>query len=256
MSRADHISVAAPNQTPSIRGRRGAKRVGIGIILLVVILGLVQVALDPPARNELRLRGRLEVDTDPGIEVYIGAEFIGTGPVKVTWDDLLGTSKTKPLAIPLRADTPSPGMEGMGGVTAEILAGKGSEIIWTNHGMSGRGQFLEPFAFAWKQVLLRRPDGELDALAVLDGEFLTRAGNWRRFLIPIRLRPTDGAPNTCLFGPVGGAVSSPAGGFIPTSVIGSQLLIKSGGMWNSEPEHLPEELRDVTIRAQMWKPGK
>ena len=256
MSQGDHHGVEAANQRQRSRVWRIAKWVCLGIIFVVVALSLVQVALDPPAQNELRLRGVLEVEADPGVEVYIGEELIGTGPVKVTWDDLLGTSKTQPLAIPLRADTPSPSMEGMGGVTAEILAGEGSEIIWTKQGMSGRGQFLEPFAFAWKQVLLRRSNGELDSLSVLDGEFFARAEKWRRFLIPIRLRSTNKEPNEYFFGPSGGAVSSPAGGPIPTRIIGTQLLVKSGGMWNSEPEHLPEEFADEISKARLWSPSK
>ena len=114
MSQEDHHGVEAANQRQRSRVWRIAKWVCLGIIFVVVSLSLVQVALDPPAQNELRLRGVLEVEADPGVEVYIGEEFIGTGPVKVTWDDLLGTSKTQPLAIPLSADTPSPSMEGMG----------------------------------------------------------------------------------------------------------------------------------------------
>lgn len=257
MTQEDHQGVEAANRRQRSRVWRIAKMVCLGIIFVVVALSLVQVALDPPAKNELGLRGWLEVEADPGVEVYIGEDFIGTGPIRVTWDDLLGTSKTQPLAIPLNDDSPSPGMEGMGGVTAEILAGEGSRIIWTKHGMSGSGQFLEPFSFAWKKVLLRRPNGDLDSLSVLDGEFLTRTGKWRRFLIPIRLRRTNQEPNDYFFGPLGGAVSSPAGGPIPTMIIGSQLLVKSHKSY-SQPEPLPEELADEISKTGrgFWRPSE
>src|SRR3972149_5969709 len=116
MSQEDHQGVEAADRKQRSRVWRMAAWVCLGIIFVLVALSLVQVARDPPAHNELRLRGRLWVSVMPGVEVYIGEEFIGTGSVEVTWDDLLGTSKTQPLAMALNADTPSPSGEGMGGV--------------------------------------------------------------------------------------------------------------------------------------------
>ena len=214
---------------------------------------VVQVVLAPPLSNELGMRGGFEVDVDPNVEVYIGNEFIGTGPVKVTWDDLLGPSKTPPLAIAIDPDAPSPDLQGIGGVTAEALAGEGSEIMWTNQGMSGHGQYLGgPFAYTWKKVLLRRANGDLDSLSVLDGEFPARSGKWRRFLIPVRLRSTDEEAGEYFFDAPHGPISSPSGGPIPTRIIGPQLLLKL----NSKPEPPPEEFADQVTKARLWKPDK
>lgn len=104
-------------------------------------------------------------------------------------------------------------------------------------------------------VLLRRPNGDLDSLSVLDGEFLARSEKRRRFHIPIRLRSTNKESNEYFFGPLGAQVSSPAGGPLPTKIIGSKLLLKSGG-WHSKPEPLPEEFADEMSKAALWRPSK
>lgn len=145
------------------------------LALLLAFVGIgstVQVVRDPPQKNELGLRGQFEAEVDPDVEVYFGSDFIGYGPVQVTWDRLLGTGSEDPLAIPINSSSPSPSHEGMGGISAEALAGRDAEILWTRPGMSGHGQFLGgPFSFAWKNVLLRRAGGDLDLVSVLDGEF-------------------------------------------------------------------------------------
>ena len=112
MSVDDHQNDERPNWKQRLPGFLTPKRILLGVIVvvaLVVVVGaVVQVVLAPPLSNELGMRGGFEVDVDPNVEVYIGNEFIGTGPVKVTWDDLLGPSKTRPLAIPIDTDAPSP----------------------------------------------------------------------------------------------------------------------------------------------------
>ena len=119
--------------------------------------------------------------------------------------------------------------------------------------MSGQGQFLGgPFAFAWKKVLLRHTNGDLDSLSVLDGEFPARTGKWRRFLIPVRLRSTDEEAGEYFFDSPHGGVSSTSGGPIPTRIIGSQLLLKL----YSKPEPPPEEFADQITKTRLWKPNK
>ncbi len=246
----------APNQKQESPGVFTLRRIVLGVVcvvLLVVVVGaVVQTVLAPPLRNELDMRGTLEVAVNANVEVYIGNEFIGIGPGKVTWDDLLGPSKKPPLAIPLDPDVPSPNGQGMGGVTAEALAGAGSEIVWTKQGMSGRGEFLGgTFVFAWKKVLLRHANGDFDSLSVLDGEFPSRTGKWRRFLIPVRLRSSDETAGEFFFDSPSGSIGSPSGGPIPTSIIGPQLLLTLRVL----PEPPPEEFVDQVTKTRLWKPG-
>ena len=246
-----------PNPKERFPGFWTPKRILLGVVVIVLSVvavgAVVQVVLAPPLSNELGMRGRLEIVCGPSTEVYVGNDFIGTGPVTVTWDDLLGPSKAPPLAIPLNPNAPSPAEQGMGGVTAEALAGEGSEIVWTEQGMSGHGEFLGgPFAYAWKKVLLRRANGDLDCLSVLDGEFPSRTGKWHRFLIPIRLRSTDEAAGEQFFNSSGGEIRSPSGGPIPTSIIGPQLLLK----FTFKPEAPPQELAEQFTGNRLWRHGK
>ena len=247
---SDHASNGADQKQPSRRWLF-AKIVGIGLLLVVIALVLIQVALDPPHENELGLRGGLKVEVDPSVEVYIGNKHVGTGLVELTWDDLLGTGEKQSLAMPINADAPSPTTGEMGGVSAETLSGEGSQIVWKRVGMSGSAQNLEPITFTWKQVLLRRPTGELDAVSVLDGEFRVQAGTWRRFLVPIRLRSTSGNTEYFPDTPSGG-VSSARGGIVPATKLGSALWLRL----QTKHERPPDEFADEIATNGLWRPGQ
>lgn len=235
---------------PTSRGWRIAKRIGLALLLLVVTLILVQVALDPTHKNELGLRGALEIAVDPAIEVYVSDKHVGTGSVEVTWDELLGPEHDHPLAVPINKDSPSPKMDGLGGVTAEALAGDGAEIVWSRKGMTGHAQNLEPISFTWIQVLLRRQDGKLDSISVLDGEFPERLGKWRRFLIPIRLRSGDAEPTVYFSTLPSGGIGSRRAGILPYTRIGSKLRLTL----RSAHEEPPDEFADEIVRNGLWKP--
>ena len=257
ISADDHQNQTPPKRKQRLRGFLTPKRILLGVIfvlLLGVVVGsVVQVVLAPPLRNDLGMRGSFEVEVGPQVEVYIGREFIGNGSVKVSWDDLLGPASKPPLAIPLDPDAPSPSAQTMGRVTAEALAGEGSEIIWTKQGMSGQGQFLGgPFAYSWKKVLLRRANGALDSLSVLDGEFPAQTGKWHRFLIPVRLRSSDEDAGDYFFDSAHGKLSSPSGGPIPTRIIGPQLLL----VLRCIPEPPPKEFAEQITKTGLWKPDK
>lgn len=60
--------------------------------------------------NDLGLRGGLKIECDPNIDVYIGDRRVGIGSVELSWDELLGTSESQPLAVPI-SDAPSPMLE-------------------------------------------------------------------------------------------------------------------------------------------------
>ena len=163
------------------------KRVVLGAILMVAALVVVVLVFLPRPQNRLGLGGSLKIDTDPGVDVYIGNKHVGTGPVELTWDELLGTPEHRPLATLIYHDAPVPSGESVGAITAEGLGGEGSQIIWTNNVHSASARSL---TMASKHVLLRRPQGDLDLITVIDLA-LTTPTDSGRFLVPIRLRSAN-----------------------------------------------------------------
>ena len=248
---SDETVERADQQQPS-RGWRIVKRVGIGALLLIVAYFAVAIVLDTPHKNELGLRGGLKIEVESGVDVYVGNKHVGTGLVELRWDDLLGTAERQPLATPISSDAPLPRMEGMGGVTAEALADEGSQIVWSRQGMTAGAQNLEPIWCAWKQVLLRRQNGDLDLILVLDGEFRARTGKWRRFLIPIRLRSANEELAEYFSDSPSGGISSGGALIVPGTRIRSELWLRL----RSKHEPPPNEFADEIAKRGLWKPSK
>ena len=239
-------------QKKDSRGWRIAKQFVLGALVVLVAVALLQVALDLPHENELGLRGGLKIESGPSVKVFIGDKHVGTGSVELTWDDLLGTSEIQPLAVPINTVALSPSMEGLGGVTAKALTNDDSEIIWHQNGMKGSAQNLEPITLAWEQVLVRRQNGKLDLILVLDGEFQAQTNSWRRFLVPIRLRSSNAESSVYFSDRPSGGMSSASGGMIPRSKIGSSLWLRI----LSKHESPPDEFSDEIATNGLWTPGQ
>lgn len=232
-------SERAGQKRPS-RVWRIAKTVGIGAVLLVTAFVVIMMVLSPRPENALGLGGSLKIEADPGVEVYIGNKHVGTGSVELTWDELLGTPELQPLATLISSDAPSPNLDGMGAITAEALGGKGSEIIWKENAHSTNSPSL---AIVSKQILLRRSNGDLDLISVIDGELTARTKLGRRFLIPVRLRSTkdESVEFVCAK-----AVSWTFHPDIDWVV----------GIAHSRPTPPPDEVADEIGKRGLWKPKR
>ena len=238
MSQESNPTERAEQKQPS-RGWQIVKRVGLGAVLLVAALVAVVVTLIPRPENRLGLGGSLKIETGPDVDVYIGNKYIGTGTVALTWDELLGTPDLESLATPITNVVPSPSTDGMGAITADALGGEGSQIIWKQNGMTS----IRPLPIACKHILLRRQNGDLDLISVIDGEFATQSASWRRFLVPIRLRSTNtessefvcGHVETWRFGPNNKSIH---------------------GIVRSRPTPPPDEFADEIAKKGLWIPHK
>jgi hypothetical protein len=216
-----------------------AKRFGLGVVLLVAVLVAVVVTLNPRPENRLGLGGSLKIETGPDVDVYIGNKHVGTGSLELTWDELFGTPDLQPLATPVTSVVPSPSTEGMGAVTAEALGGEGSSILWKKNGMTVN----TPLPIACKQILLRRKNGVLDLISLIDGEFAVQSASWRRFLVPIRLRSTKAESSEFVYGEAEdwnfGRNNESIHGFV-----------------RSRPTPPPDEFADEIAKKGLWIPRK
>jgi hypothetical protein len=183
MSQESSPTERAEQEQPS-RGWQIAAGVGLAALVLFAALVAVVMVLAVRPENKLGLRGGLKIEADPRTDVYIGNKHVGTGPLELTWDELLGTPDLQPLATAITSVVPSPSTDAMGAITAQAIGGQGSQIVWKQNGMT----VITPLPIACKQILVRRQNGDLDLISVIDGEFATHTESWRRFLVPIRLR--------------------------------------------------------------------
>jgi hypothetical protein len=213
--------------------------VGVGAVVLVAALFAVVWTLIPRPENRLGLSGSLKIETGPDVDVYIGNKHVGTGSLELTWDQLLGTPNLQPLARPVTSVFPSPSTEGMGAVTAEALGGEGSSILWKKNGWTS----ITPLPIACKQILLRRKNGVLDLISVIDGEFATQSASPRRFLVPIRLRSTKAELSEF----VCGEVESWNFGANNQSI---------HGIVRSTPTPPPDEFAEEIAKKGLWIPQK
>jgi len=236
MSQESQQTIEQADQKQGSRGWRIAKIVGVGAVLLVTAFVVIMMVLYPRPENALGLGGSLKIEADPGIEVYIGNTHVGTGSVELTWDELLGTPELQPLAVPINHDAPSPSMEGMGAVTAEALAGEGSEIIWKENAFSTNSPSI---AIVSKQILLRRSNGDIDLISVIEVELTARTELGRRFIIPVRLRSTKDDEFVC--------AKATHWTFHPDIkwIIGNA---------HSSPTPPPEEFAEEIAKKGLWKP--
>ncbi|MGE0375172.1 MAG: hypothetical protein AB7Q45_07115 [Planctomycetaceae bacterium] len=213
--------------------------VGLGALVLFAALGAAVMVLAVRPENKLGLRGGLKIEADPGVDVYIGNKYVGTGSVELTWDELLGTPALQPLATAIFSVVPSPSTDGMGAITAEAIGGQGSQIIWKQSGMTS----ITPLPIACKQILLRRQNGDLDLISVIEGEFATHTASRNRFLVPIRLRAANdessefvcGQAESWKFGPNNKSID---------------------GIVHSRPTPPPDEFADEIATKGLWIPQK
>ncbi|HUF62287.1 MAG TPA: hypothetical protein VMN36_09455 [Verrucomicrobiales bacterium] len=181
----------------------------------------------------------MKIEADSGVDVYIGNKYVGTGSVELTWDELLGTPDLQPLAMAITSVVPPPSPDGMGAITAEALGGQGSQIIWKQVGMTS----IRPLPIACKQILLRRRNGDLDLISVIDGEFATHTASWRRFLVPIRLRAANDGSSEFVCGQAESWNYGPNNKSID-------------GIVRSRPTPPPAEFADEIAKKRLWIPQK
>lgn len=236
MSQESEQTIERADQKQEARGRRIAKRVGVGAVLLVTAFVVIMMVLYPRPENALGLGGTLKITADPDVDVYIGDKHIGTGSVELAWDELLGTAELQLLTKPVTRDVPSPSVEGMGAITAEALAGEGSQIVWKKNGMT----VIRPLPIACKHILLRRQNGDLDLVSVIDVEFSAR-NHRSRFLVLIRLRSTKE-----------GSTDLPCGQ-VETWRIGPKNK-SLHGIVRTAPTPPPDEFADEIAEKGLWKP--
>jgi hypothetical protein len=208
--------------------------------VLFAALVAVVIVLAVRPENTLGLRGGLKIEAEPGTDVYIGNKYVGTGSVELTWDELLGTPDLQSLVIDVSGAVPSPSTDGMGAITADAIGGQGSQIIWKQDGRTE----IKPLPIACKQILLRRKNGDLDLISVIDGEFSTQAESWRRrFLVPIRLRAANDESREFLCGQTKSWNYGPNNKSID-------------GIVHSRPTPPPDEFADEIAKKGLWTPQK
>jgi len=159
----------------------------LGLVAMFSIVSLF-VFTTPLSRNDLGLLGGLKVKASSDAVIYVGERLVGQGNVDVSWNELLGAAGREPLAIALPSDAPAPSLQSQGGVTAEALAGQGASIEWSDNSLADVYRGEQQADYAYKVVLLRRADGTLDQVFVIDILFPNHEGKWKRLLLPIRVR--------------------------------------------------------------------
>lgn len=221
----------------------------LGLAATFSIVSLL-VFTTPLSRNELGLLGGLKVRAGSDASIYVGDRLVGAGNVEVSWNELLGATGREPLAIALSGSAAAPSLKGMGGVTAEALAGAGATIEWADSNIADVYRGEQQADYACKVVLLRRGDGTLDQVFVMDLSFPNHEGQWRRLLLPVRVR-SAAESNTGEFARVVEASGGKGGrGMIPSRRDRNTFAISLTLAEGAAPEEFAAELAE----REMWRP--
>jgi hypothetical protein len=232
----------APTAVDSSRRRRVFGFVLLGLALLGILwLWLVFAA---PAKNRYGIHGELKLEAPAGTPLYIGDKLVGTGTTLLSWDDVLGWEGQPPLAKLLE-----PGEA----ITPEMLAGPGAVQLQKNHsGSTTCGDRTGLTVSADNSlILLRRADGRLDAVYVLDGRVGSPDLPPQRFLLAIRPRPAARSGVSYL--------ESGSHGSSSRSVVLNLFPNRLGHHWQFVPGEPPKELGEEVVREikskGLWEPG-
>lgn len=202
---------------------------GFGVVTL-----LVQTT--PLARNELGLLGGLRVIANDDILVYVGDRYIGHGTVNVSWNEILGSTGHPPLAS----------HEGR----LEDFVGPDAEVLWQSDGPTGVHRGSQAVNYAFGRLLVRRDDGALDHLFLIDCDFVDAQGQWTRAVLPVRARSEAELPQ---FFPEPGleTAGNISRGMIPSRRDNATFELKLEAHAGAWPTTLPES----TEPEPLWRPA-
>lgn len=245
------------NESLMPKRRRLSGRMLLGVLLVGLAAMFATVSMlvftTPLARNELGLLGGLKINAGATNVVYVGDRLVGQGEVDVPWNDLLGAAGNDALAVPLSADVPAPSQKTLGGVTAETLAGSGAEIVWSKHGIADVYRGGQSADYALEEVLLRRSDGTLDSVIVIDCLFSDHEGKWSRFLLPIRVRGEEDTESEEYFASVADLGGGKGGrGMIPSRRDRNTFALRLDVVQGALPRDFEAEIK----AGQMWRPDR
>lgn len=221
--------------------RRWSGKLGVWLLLgsLAVMFGLVSLLVftTPLTRNELGLLGGLKITAPEDTVLFVGDRRVGDGKVDVSWNELLGATGRTPLAV-------------SGQATAQSVAGKGAERLWTTKGPTGVYRGVQDANYSFHQSLYRRPDGLLDHVFLIACEFPAEESDWRELVIPVRARRAENPSSDYFPRPTtqgGGNVSR---GMIPSRRDHATFELKLGvadAAW-------PDEANTHANGEPLWRP--
>ena len=143
----------------------------IGLVLIIAWFVLTFLAL----RRVPALAGGVSIKANPGVRIYVGERLFANGNVSLTWDELMREDAAERLATEVEGDT----------VTAEAVAGAGAQLLQRTMAAGGSTNIVHSNVL---QYLLRRPDGKLDHLLVIQIDLQTPHDPPRRLFVPVRAR--------------------------------------------------------------------
>lgn len=232
----------------------GAKRLWSGKLGVWLLLGSLAVVFSivsalvfttPLSRNELGLLGGLHVSADEGIDVYVGSRHVGTGTVSVPWNELLGAAGRPALAIPINAEATDIQLP-------TLLGDNGAQTIWSADGPTGAFRGSQDANYSFRQVVLRRVDGQWDHVFLIDCEFPQAAGRWHRLLVPVRVRASGEAAATYYPQPLSEGGGNVSRGMMPSRRDYATFELKL----SVEPGAPPSALASEVGEAGLWTPPR
>lgn len=237
------------NQDPLAGSHRSwSGKLGVYALLgaMLLMLGMVSMLVwtTPLTRNELGLLGGLRVAVGDQTTVYVGDRHVGFGTVDVSWNQLLGAAGQPPLAIDV--DPATSGID-----WPDLLGAPEADLVWQAAGPTGTYRGDEDANFAFRQIVLKRRDGQLDHVQLVECEFPKANGKWQRLVIPIRARQAD-KPASEYFpqpGALGGGNVSR--GMIPSRRDHATFELKV----TLDPGAVPSDLKDVPLSEPLWAPA-
>lgn len=243
---------------PLRKQRPGLRQIAVGLLIgfiLFVFLGsVIQRILRGPDPSESSISGSLTIQAPKDADVFIGNRHMGRGDFILNWNDLLNPNDRSALAITLQPETPPPLSPPHGGLNGSAIAPEGTEIIWAQASTSGSTKnSRHSLQFAWWNVLLRHPDGQLDTAIVLDGQYQLGPQIQQRFLIPVRIRRKSSDDPSEFFSPRMGKIfiSNSNSFFLPsTKAPDVHLLVQIRS--TSAPSEIVEEYD----QNKLWIPSK
>jgi hypothetical protein len=159
----------------------------------------------------------------------------------------VGSEGNEPLAIKLEPDDSFDVFKQKhhGAITAEGLGGRGAVFILRSNEFANK--FGNDIQVMGEQILLRRADGMLDRVLVLNGECRTVDGQRLRFLVPIRARQNLGYLVTRPEDGVGGI----RGHYSDPPIVRPTLQLSWSFVTGSPPKELVEEIKEKGL----WEPA-
>jgi len=173
--------------------KRGVWIVIAGLIIAFILVCTLAVMFGPALHGGVRLKA---ASPNAKADILVGDRLIGADYVEVDWSDILPADDSSGLGIEIPWDTPPLSLtlnaddEG-NQQWAAWLAEPGAQIVHAGRGNPGEVGHGDKVRFARYELLLQRPDGQLDQVFCLDSRIVTD-GERLRMLIPIRVRTAAG----------------------------------------------------------------